>query len=151
MRIISHIRALLHLLTKHGLSEFAQGRYTPFVPGLIKGLQMSEADTQTAVHDLEVAELTIERLPLSEVTPHPDNPRIHTEEHHIHEQHYDVLVRTPMLCQNGHQRWLYHLISGGDVRTLWGPRGCDCDCPVGEIGEGFTASGRSQAVLEERG
>lgn len=37
---------------------------------------MSEADPQTAVHSLEVAELEIERLPLSEVTPH-SNQIIH--------------------------------------------------------------------------
>lgn len=67
----------------------------------------------------------------------------------IHEEHYDVLVRTPMICQNGHQRWLYHLISRGDLRTLWGPRGCDCDCPTGEMDEGFAALGPSHAVLEE--
>ncbi len=38
------------------------------------------ADQKTAVHNLEVAELEIERLPLSEVTPHSKNPNIHTEE-----------------------------------------------------------------------
>lgn len=65
----------------------------------------------------------------------------------IHDENYDVLVRTAMVCQNGHHRWLYHLISQGDVRTLWGPR--ECDCPTGEIGEGFAACGRvSEVVLE---
>lgn len=61
----------------------------------------------------------------------------------IHDEHYDVLVRTPMVCQNGHHRWLYHSISQGDARTIWGPK--KCECPVGEIGEGFMASGPSQS------
>ena len=69
------------------------------------------------------------------------------EELDINKEQYDVLVKTPMVCQNGHPRWLYHLISNGDLRTLWGPR--ECDCPTGEIGEGFMASGRSQTVLED--
>ncbi len=67
----------------------------------------------------------------------------------IHSEYYDVLVRTPMLCQNGHQQWLYHLISRGVVRTLWGPRDSECACPVGEMDEGFAPSGPSQTVLED--
>ncbi len=41
---------------------------------------MTTKATETATHTLEVAELDLERLPLSEVTPHPKNPNIHSEE-----------------------------------------------------------------------
>lgn len=41
---------------------------------------MTTVPTTTAPPSLEVAELETERLPLSEVTPHPQNARIHTEE-----------------------------------------------------------------------
>ena len=40
---------------------------------------MSEAQ-KTDAHDLEVVKLDLLTLPLSAVSPHPDNPRIHTEE-----------------------------------------------------------------------
>jgi len=41
---------------------------------------MSADVATTGDKSLEVAELDIERLPLSEVSPHPDNPRLHSPE-----------------------------------------------------------------------
>lgn len=35
---------------------------------------------ETATQELEYAELDVQRLPLKDVTPHPDNPRIHSPE-----------------------------------------------------------------------
>lgn len=40
---------------------------------------MSDTPENT-MQAMEIAELETERLPLSEVTPHPDNPRIHSPE-----------------------------------------------------------------------
>lgn len=42
------------------------------------------AQEQITDQTLEIAELETERLALSEVTPHPDNPRIHTKEQARH-------------------------------------------------------------------
>lgn len=35
---------------------------------------------ETATQELEYAELEIQRLPLKDISPHPDNPRIHSPE-----------------------------------------------------------------------
>jgi hypothetical protein len=41
---------------------------------------MAVQNQELTIPAIEVAELETERLPLSDVSPHPDNPRIHTPE-----------------------------------------------------------------------
>lgn len=65
----------------------------------------------------------------------------------IHKKNYDVMIRTPTLCQNAHHRWMYHIISQGEVSMFWGDK--ECRCPTGEINEGFRPCGASEVMLEE--
>lgn len=51
--------------------------------------------------------------------------------------------RTPTRCQNGHYRFLFYSINFGHCEpSIWERQ--SCDCPTGEIGEGFTKAGPEQ-------
>lgn len=51
--------------------------------------------------------------------------------------------RTPSRCQNGHLRFLFYSINFGHCEpSIWERQ--PCECPTGEIGEGFSKAGPEQ-------
>jgi len=58
----------------------------------------------------------------------------------------EIKIRTPCECQNGHKAYLYYSVRFGEVRYKDKNRGWKrtCNCPTGEIGEGYSACGEDE-------
>jgi len=70
--------------------------------------------TDKAISPLEVAELDLQRLPLSEVTKHPDNPRVHSLEQ-IKALKYSLSIDGYIAGSMGIQRSTKRLYKGHGV------------------------------------
>jgi hypothetical protein len=57
----------------------------------------------------------------------------------------ELKFRTPHRCQNDHFRWLYWEPKDGFVNSAkWGDKHPDCNCPTGDIDQGFRKVGDHQ-------
>jgi len=57
-----------------------------------------------------------------------------------------IKSRVPTRCKNGHFRWMYCSMVGGEVETTWGTK--TCDCPTLGVEDGFSPCGEDELFTE---
>lgn len=61
----------------------------------------------------------------------------------------NMLIRIPVVCQNGHEAFWYIRVENLDCQHLGVPEEEKCKCPKFNLGEGYRQAGKPLVVEEE--